>query len=605
MDVCELEQALQKLSTAETIRPPPLAPADHKNAASGRSRTSEVSSRYRSPSPSAVSGPKRCSSPNSTRTSSASTVSSQRRAISADRKRPSRPSSPSSQSSSTPVKDTAAEMLLVSRKFVGNRLPESLWPSKMRSLSVSFQSDTFSLPVSKREKPVPHTLSDRTLRPSSNVLHRRGETPPPLRKSTPERKRNPLKGKNSADQSENSKPLDSLHCRLVDQHRWPSRTAGKVSSNALNRSIDFTDKTSKTSSLPRSGMVTPPLRRLSLDGASKPSQKSASDLLVLVSSDESGKATFKGCSVDDTSLRLQKLRSSSSLVRAPLVNPAARSQSLATGSRPPSPSVSRGVTPSRAKAVNPSSSRGSSPARVRPSSPSRQPQTSTSVLSFIADIKKGKKAANHIEDVHQLRLLYNRHLQWRYANARAEVVLHSQKVKAEKTFYRVWRTISYLCDLVIEKKVVLQQLRLKLKLCSVLNNQLICLDEWASIERDHINSLSFAIQDLRVSTLHIPFTGGAKGDIETVKASIYSAVDVMQAIRFSLCSVLSQVQGINHLVFELADVAAQERALLVECESLLTSTAAMQVDEYSLRTHLLQLKQARRNSMPPMLENHT
>ncbi|KAL2465669.1 QWRF motif-containing protein 8 [Abeliophyllum distichum] len=159
--------------------------------------------------------------------------------------------------------------------------------------------------------------------------------------------------------------------------------------------------------------------------------------------------------------------------------------------------------------------------------------------------------------------------------------------------------------------------------------QLICLDEWASIERDHINSLSFAIQDLRVSTLHIPFTGGAKGDIETVKASIYSAVDVMQAIRFSLCSVLSQgggrvvgnrerrgtsgngggadgkVQGINHLVFELADVAAQERALLVECESLLTSTAAMQVDEYSLRTHLLQLKQARRNSMPPMLENHT
>lgn len=30
-----------------------------------------------------------------------------------------------------------------------------------------------------------------------------------------------------------------------------------------------------------------------------------------------------------------------------------------------------------------------------------------------------------------------------------------------------------------------------------------------------------------------------------------------------------------------------------------------QVDEYSLRTHLLQLKQAQRNGVPPMLGNHT
>ncbi|XP_022861597.1 AUGMIN subunit 8-like [Olea europaea var. sylvestris] len=604
MDVRELKRALKKLSTADTIRTPASVPADNRNAASGRARTREVSSRYRSPSPSAVSGTICSSSPNSTRPSSASTVSTQRRAVSADRNRPSRPSSPPGQSSSTPIKDTAAETLLVSRKSVGHRLPESLWPSTMRSLSVSFQSDSFSLPVSKREKPVSHTHSDRTLRPSSNVVHRQGETPS-SRKPTPERNRNPLKGKISTDQSENSRPVDSLHCRLVDQHRWPSRTGGKVSSNALNRSIDFTDKMSKTSSLPRSGMVTPPLRRLSLDGASIPLQKSASDLLTLVSCDENGKATMKGSSVDDTSLRTQKLGFSRSLVRTPSVNPAARSHSLSTGSRPPSPSVSRGVSPSRTKAVNPPPSRGPSPARVRPSSPSRQPQTSTSVLSFIADIKKGKKAANHIEEVHQLRLLYNRHLQWRYANARADFVLHCQKAKAEQKLYRVWRTISDLWDLVIEKRIVLRQLRLKLKLCSILNNQLTCLDEWAFIERDNTNSLSSAIQDLRVSTLHIPFTGGAKGDIETVKAAIYSAVDVMQSIRFSLCSILSRVQGINCLVFELADVAARERALLDECESLLASTAAMQVDEYSLRTHLLQLKQAQRNGVPPMLGNHT
>lgn len=42
-----------------------------------------------------------------------------------------------------------------------------------------------------------------------------------------------------------------------------------------------------------------------------------------------------------------------------------------------------------------------------------------------------------------------------------------------------------------------------------------------------------------------------------------------------LCTL--QVEGMNCLVSELADVAAQERAMLDECEALLASTAAMQV----------------------------
>lgn len=38
-----------------------------------------------------------------------------------------------------------------------------------------------------------------------------------------------------------------------------------------------------------------------------------------------------------------------------------------------------------------------------------------------------------------------------------------------------------------------------------------------------------------------------------------------------------QVEGRNSLVSELAEVAAQERAMLDECEALLATTAAMQV----------------------------
>lgn len=40
--------------------------------------------------------------------------------------------------------------------------------------------------------------------------------------------------------------------------------------------------------------------------------------------------------------------------------------------------------------------------------------------------------------------------------------------------------------------------------------QLAYLNEWASIEEDHADSLSRAIKDLEASTLRLPITGGAR-----------------------------------------------------------------------------------------------
>ncbi|GFQ03906.1 QWRF motif-containing protein 8 [Phtheirospermum japonicum] len=97
------------------------------------------------------------------------------------------------------------------------------------------------------------------------------------------------------------------------------------------------------------------------------------------------------------------------------------------------------------------------------------------------------------------------------------------------------------------------------------------------MERDHTNSLKWAIQDLQDSTLRIPVTGGARADIKTVEVAVCSAVDVMSSMGSSLCSILSQVEGMNCLVSEFADLAARERAMLDECESLLGSTDELQV----------------------------
>ncbi|KAL9154595.1 hypothetical protein ABFS82_10G126300 [Erythranthe guttata] len=318
------------------------------------------------------------------------------------------------------------------------------------------------------------------------------------------------------------------------------------------------------------------MRRLSLDGTSKPLLKSLTDLLKLISREEMLSRTSVD-NDDDDNFDAARVR---------------RQSLPCSGAHGTSPSISIRVSPSRGRSVTPSCSRGASPTRIiRPSSPSRQPQNSTFVPGFIADVKKGKKVENNAEDAHQLKQLYNRHLQWRYANARNIDALHSQKAKAEKIFYSVWRIILDLLDVVTKKRSDLKLLRLKLKIYSILDNQMNYLNKWASIERCHASSLTCIIEDLQSSTILVPVTGGATVDIKTVKSVVCSAVDVMMEIGSSLCSIIPQVEGTNILASKLADVVAHERAMLDECESLLRSTAALQVEEDSLRTQLLLIKQ--------------
>jgi len=333
------------------------------------------------------------------------------------------------------------------------------------------------------------------------VAHKQAETPT-TRKPTPERKRSPLRGRDASDQSENSKPADSLSSRLLDHHRWPSRIGGKVLSNSLNTTLDCA---ALNTSVPGTGVSS--LRRLSTsDKSCKPLQRSSSDAVRLLSLVGSGRIGSGMRSVDDCSPR--ELRPHKSATSPTLAFAGVRSQSLSTpGSRVSSPSKtsvlssssSRGVSPSRSRPSTPPSRGGVSPSRIRPTNSSIGSNNSISVLSFIADFKMGKKGTSYIEDAHQLRLLYNRYSQWRFANARAEAVLYLQNAIVEvfitifgfaydglypmiyknpylmvqKTLYNVWITTLSLWESVLRKRINLQQLKLDLKLNSVLNDQVI------------------------------------------------------------------------------------------------------------------------------------
>ncbi|CAN6900155.1 unnamed protein product [Brassica oleracea] len=556
----------QQQSLTDTTRPP-LVPAEKNNAvaasATRRSRTMEVSSRYRSSTPTKT---RRCTSPNATRTVSSS------RAVSAERKRSSTPTTPTDPS--TPVSDVPVSSRRLSTTCQG------LWPSTMRSLSVSFQSDSVSVPVSKKEKPL--VSIDRTLRPSSNITHKQKSVTTTTSTSV---SRSPLKGKSV---SENSKPVDGgTHSRLIEQHRWPSRIGGKP----MNRSLDLGDKA---------------VRRI----PNKPLQKSSSDTARLLSCYESCGLAMSPTSSEDLESR-QRLLSASPLDRAtsarvhPLSAPGSRTASPSRSSFSSSSSNSRGMSllrglsPSRGSCLRSSTPpRGVSPSRIRQTNTCTQSSTTTttSVLSFIADVKKGKKTT-YIEDVHQLRLLYNRYSQWRFANARAEGVRYIQRLIAEETLYNVWHATSELRDLVTTQRICLQQMKLEMKLDDILNKQMVCLEDWAILEREHVSSLAGAIADLEANTLRLPLTGGTKVDLRSLELAMSSALDVMHAMGSSIWSLHSQMEEVTRLVSDLAVIATKENFMLGRCEDILASTAIMEVEESSLMTHLMQKKQEEEEMM--------
>ncbi|KAG8650638.1 hypothetical protein MANES_07G062300v8 [Manihot esculenta] len=490
---------------------PPLLPSEKDQQNNGghvparKPRGKQVPSRYLSPSPSssttttstisssssASSFSKRFPSPLLSRStnsgpahtpSSFSSFSGPKRSQSVDRRRlvTPRPTTPNPESK----QGNATEMSAATRMLI----------TSTRSLSVSFQGEAFSLPISKAKAVT-----------SPNVG----------RKATPERRKaTPVR-----DQGENSRPLD--------QHRWPGRSReGNLGSAErkpmLSRSLDCSggDKMSLGSGLMMVKSLQPSVmvdeRRLSLDlGNAKQnpdanlvieysltgdltvsdsdsvSSGSTSGLHELGSGISKGKNGARGIFVSarfwqETNSRLRRLQDPGSLLptspnsRMSISSKTSQSKRFGVDGTVTSPrtiasSTIRGATrpASPTKLWTPtasSPSRGiSSPSRVRPMS--SYPGSTPSILSFSVDLRRVKMGEDRIVDAHMLRLLYNRNLQWRFVNARADASFMLHRLNAEEILWNVWVTISELRHSVILKRIKLLLLRQKLKLTSILKGQ--------------------------------------------------------------------------------------------------------------------------------------
>ncbi|KAH6789919.1 QWRF motif protein [Perilla frutescens var. frutescens] len=603
---------------------PPLLPSEKDGNSNGISNNPKkpksriVSSRYMSPSyssstsnsssvSSSLSSSRRYPSPlvsrNSTPLSNAPSLVS-KRSVSVDRRRPRPLTHDLDPKNGNAADGSAATKLLV---------------TSTRSLSVSFQGEAFSLPISKTK----------VASPSPNLSSARKGTPERRRSSTPSRGKADVVG------------VQVENCKPADQHRWPARNRLV---NPLSRSLDCngTGSVGERSSLNGSVNAIRSLqqsmideRRPSLDGRlsldlghsvlpkvgnsvnnevlSMPCELTTSDSDSVSSGSTSGiqecgrtsqrQSGPRGISASakfwqETNSRLRRLQDPGSpLSTSPvppklkqytsngsiLSYPRTMSSPIRGGARAASPS--KLLTP-----VGSSPSRGHSPSRIRNvvSTINNNFTDTPSVLSYAVDVRRGKVGENKIFDAHVLRLLYNRHLQWRFVNARTEAVLLVQKRSAEKNLWNAWITISDLRDSVTKRRHRLQLLRQKLKLASILKEQTNFLEDWASLDEDHFISLLGAIEALKASTLRLPVVGGATADVQSLQEAVGSAVEIMQAMASSIHLLLPMVEEVNSLVSELARETKKERALLEQCTDFISLLAAMQVKDSSLRTHIVQ-----------------
>ncbi|KAL0673372.1 hypothetical protein Bca4012_001353 [Brassica carinata] len=131
------------------------------------------------------------------------------------------------------------------------------------------------------------------------------------------------------------------------------------------------------------------------------------------------------------------------------------------------------------------------------------------------------------------------------------------------------------CVRVVLSEFLLPITRQKLKVASILKEQMGYLEEWSLMDRDHSISLLGATEVLKASTLRFPVIGKAVVDVLDLKHIVSLAV--VQGMASSIFSLISKVDETNSVMAEMMHTTAQETILLKQCEGFLSVAAAMYV----------------------------
>ncbi|KAG6791894.1 hypothetical protein POTOM_001028 [Populus tomentosa] len=195
------------------------------------------------------------------------------------------------------------------------------------------------------------------------------------------------------------------------------------------------------------------------------------------------------------------------------------------------------------------------------------------------------------EEYHRFRVLYNRLLQWRFVNARADAAMSYVKTVAEDKLFHVWLRIVNTRNIILEKRIQIRKLKHEVKLCQIINPQMKLLNEWAKLEGKNFEAVGRVTRKLSALSVKLPLEEDAKGDVESVYIAISNAAQVMDSIEGTLNKFLSQVEKVLFLITELSSTLQNQDESLEEMEKTITVVAKLVAWEKSVRVHLLQIGQ--------------
>ncbi|KAK6132207.1 hypothetical protein DH2020_034027 [Rehmannia glutinosa] len=146
------------------------------------------------------------------------------------------------------------------------------------------------------------------------------------------------------------------------------------------------------------------------------------------------------------------------------------------------------------------------------------------------------------EEYHQFRVTYNRMLQWRFANARAEASMATVKRVAQKKMLNAWVRISVIRNLIVEKRILIQKLKHEMKLYQILKSEMRLLDEWWRIEPKNIAAVGRVVRKLSAISVCLPLVQNAEADTMSVYDAMSTAMEVMDNIKAMILDMHWQVQ---------------------------------------------------------------
>ncbi|CAI0440347.1 unnamed protein product [Linum tenue] len=216
------------------------------------------------------------------------------------------------------------------------------------------------------------------------------------------------------------------------------------------------------------------------------------------------------------------------------------------------------------------------------------PVPRTKVLTVANASRRGRKASGQQEDFHSLKMIHNRYLQWRYANAKAESSSQAQSREAEMKLYSLGCKISELNESVTKKRSELARLQQMATLATVLESQMPYLDEWITIEGEYKDSLSETTQALVNSSIQLPVGGNVTVDTRELAEALKTSGKLMESIASTIERFMAKAAETETLVSELARVNGGETARVQECGGLLSLMHKSQMEECSVRGQIIQ-----------------